>query len=152
MGTGSVHSGSKGCESSEPLGHSSVQSQSHSPSFKWDWVSQVTVNTAQRTERCMYCTILSDVWWVVVPLAQCIHPLQPVYSSLPAPPRWQCTKRRVLLAHSLTTCCGLMHHRPRVCGRSACVALLVRYQCNAHDSSCIRNTDGNPVRNLFPAN
>lgn len=115
--------------------------------------SQLTLRTGLNGAcTVLYCTILSDVWWVVVPLAQCIHPLQPVYSSLPAPPRWQCTKRRVLLAHSLTTCCGLMHHRPRVCGRSACVALLVRYQCNAHDSSCIRNTDGNPVRNLFPAN
>ena len=36
------------------MGQSSVQSKSHSPSFKWDWVSQVTVNTARRTERCMY--------------------------------------------------------------------------------------------------
>lgn len=48
------------------------------------------------------------------------------------------TKRRVLLAHTLSLthslsqfCCGHMHHRPRVCGRSACVGThtIYAYQC-----------------------
>lgn len=78
MGTGSVHSGSRGCESSDLW---DTSPPNHSPIHPlWSGIgclrSQSTLRTGlnemYQSVRCM----------VVVPLAQCIHPLQPVYSRL----------------------------------------------------------------------
>lgn len=108
--------------------------------------SQSTLRTGLNDVPAVRCMVGCTV---VVPLAQCIHPLQPVYLS--TDPTIQLDfdggaqsgeSYSRTLSHSLR--CGLMHHRPRVCGRSACTI-------NAHDSSCIRNTGGNPVRKSYPA-
>lgn len=92
----------------------------------------------------------------VVPLAQCIHPLEPVYLSTPPTPPTpsSLTLMAVHKAASPTrtlshTRCTLAAHSLRTYASSSpglWAKCLRWYAINAHDSSCIRNTDGNPVR------
>lgn len=164
------HSGSKGCESSgEQVREQPEQrvfwKHSHRPPPNHRLILRLCCGigclSSGHSQRCALdfkpiTNVPSVCTTAVVPLAQCIHPLQPVYLSTPptssltlmavhkaaSPTRALSHTRCTLAARSLHARCGLMHHRPP----GLWAKCLRWYAINAHDSSCIRNTDGNPVR------
>lgn len=169
MGTGSVHSGSKGCESSESsqssqtwgglwcLWHTSPPN--HSPILPLSsgiGVSQVTVYAAHRTERdvppprtSVRCTAGGTSSAVRTSTAARVPARPsltwPAVHKAASPTRAQLSLT-LPLPHSTADLCIIV---PGSVGEVPAVAMHVHYTINAHDSSCIRNTDGNPVRNIF---
>lgn len=151
MGTVSVHSGSKGCESSDlwdtsPPNHSPIRPL-------WSGIgclrSQSTLRTGlNEMYQSVRCTSGGTSSAVHTSTAARVLSTAPTPPTLPAGLAWQCTKRRVLLAQLSHTRCGLMHHRPRVCGRSACVGTL-----SMHTTAHVYETQtAIPSEIFFPAN
>ena len=148
MGTVSVHNGSKGCESSDlwdtsPPNHSPIRPL-------WSGIgclrSQSTLRTGlNEMYQSVRCTSGGTSSAVHTSTAARVLSTAPTPPTLPS---WTClavhkaaSPTRATLSHSLRTYASSSPGLWAKCLRW--------YTINAHDSSCIRNTDGNPVRNLF---
>lgn len=109
--------------------HSAVQSQPHLPSLEWDWVclrSQSTLRTGLNDVPAVRCTVGGTSSAVHTSTAARV----PLDSSThrPARLRWRCTKRPVLLAHSLTLAADLCIIVPGSVGEVPALVCM-HYQC-----------------------
>jgi hypothetical protein len=136
-----VEGGKEGCESSGPWTCLAAQSPSRSTPSPWDWVSQVTV----------------------VPLAQCIHTLQPLYPPV-LPPHSLLDMAVHKAASPTRTSLSHLSHSLRTyassspglwCGRSACVCspvVRMLLYVSMHSTAHVYETHTAIPSRIIPAN